>query len=359
MARLGYYAHAHGSGHCRYADYIGSLLHDKVTVFTSRDFDFAHAQKVIKLPSDILSDDELPIHLVDPPKYLHYAPVGFAPILERSRRVLDVVREHKLDAVLVDVSVEIAALLRVSSVPYLCRRMPGYRTDLAHEEAYRGALGLVAYYPEFMETPGTPHWVRDKTVYLGFKPEPQEATTPIRPLRASLDIPENRTILSVVTGFGGAERVEKVLPEIRRAYPDYFILGIGAFSPESKKFLDHTEGVVTDVRPYLWQSDVVVGACGSNLVTEALRSRTPFVPVPCARPFREQEAIAEALQRAGLCISLKAFLAGEVPVPVGEDRLEKTMTHQYHAYFSRVATAVDWRELTFEAMNTRLSKTNA
>lgn len=358
MARIGYYAHAHGSGHCRYADYIGSLMSNKITVFTSRDFPFTHAQNVVKLASDVMSDDALATHLLDPPNYLHYAPVGYAPILERARQVLNAIHELALDLFIVDVSVEIAALLRVSSVPYLYRRMPGHRTDPAHEEAYRGALGLLAYYPEFMETPGTPLWVRKKTTYLGFKPESRLAPTAAPSLRESRGVAQDQAVLSVITGFGGADAVERALPDLRRAYPSHFIFGVGDFDPQTTPYLDSHEGTVPDIRPYLQQSDVVVGACGSNLVTEALRSRTPLVPIPCARPYREQEAIAEALQQAELCTSLEDYLSGKAPVQVDEIRLKKVMAHQYPAYFNRVTAATDWRELRFNAVVANSSKTN-
>ncbi len=343
MAQLGYYAHAHGSGHCRYADYFNELAGGTIPVFTSRDFSFAHTRQVIKLASDLVPDAEREKYALPPPRYLHYAPVGYAPIQRRSLTVLNAIRKFKLNIVIVDVSVEIAAFLRSSSVPYVYRRMPGDRSDLAHREAYRGAVGLIAYYPETMEASDTPEWVRDKTTYLGFKPETSTDKAADYSIREWWNIPAGMPIISVVTGFGGAGEVDGSLPRIRRSYPDHFILGLGHFAESSHDFFDKNVGILPDISPYLKQSDIIVGACGSNLVTEALRSGTPFVPIPCTRPHDEQRLIADSLYHQGLCTSIEDFLAGTTPIRMSADKRAEMMQNQYKPYFDRLMAADGWR----------------
>lgn len=66
----------------------------------------------------------------------------------------------------VDVSVEVAMLARLASVPTICVRLNGKRDDAPHLEAFRGAIGLMAPFHPTLEMADTPAWIRDKTVYF-------------------------------------------------------------------------------------------------------------------------------------------------------------------------------------------------
>ncbi|NJC26635.1 hypothetical protein [Neolewinella antarctica] len=334
MATLAYYAHYYGSGHCRYADFAASVVPNGIPVFSSRDFDFRYANPVIRIPDEEFDHALREHHLITLPNYLHYSPVGVDKVRQRSLQILQTVEELDVELVIVDISVEVAALLRASSVPYLYVRLFGDRRDVAHEEAFRGAMGLIAYFPEALESESTPDWVRKKTVYIGFKPSPTKPSQ----LAEEPNLPADAILF--VRGFGAAEELEGALARVQRIFPERPLIGIGDFSPMATALLDWSLGVVQDITPYLRQASVVVAACGSNLTAEVLRAGKPFVPVPCQRPYREQVEIAEALYRAGLCVSLEDFLAGATPpVPY----FARVAEERYAAYFGGLAATDDWR----------------
>ena len=340
MCRIAYYAHSEGSGHCRYADYVAGLLGGEPTIYTSRRHDFAPGRRVRYLsPEDVLPADQ-PRYLINTPPHLHYSPVGLASIRARAVELLSRLQAERTDVVIVDVSAEVAGLLRCASVPYVYVRMFGERSDPGHVAAYRGAVALVAYYPEELEAVTTPGWLRAKTYYLGFRPVAPGGGPAPRPLRAD----RGRLVL-VATGYGRCPEVEAALPALRRRFAGDTLVGVGNLGPEAAGYLDRYLGPVDDLPALLPAADVVVGVCGSNLTAEVVRAGRPFVPLPCARPFREQEAMAEALVAAGAGNDLAAVLSGTAPAappPALVDRLNRS---DYARFFRALGAATDWRQL--------------
>lgn len=180
MIRIGYYAHHHGSGHCRQADKLAALLsydtRAQLTVFTSLDiasyrFTAIDEQQIVRLNAE----DERPDDILAgrageywQPASLHYSPVGNSDIQERSHQILDTIFQRKIDLMIIDVSVEVAMFCRAASIPYLYVRLPCIRDDAPHLGAFAGALALLAPYPKALESAQTSEWVCDKTLYLGF-----------------------------------------------------------------------------------------------------------------------------------------------------------------------------------------------
>lgn len=90
--RIGYYAHHHGSGHCRQADKLAALLpiewQQQLTVFTSLPIDayrfttLTEAQIIRLNPEDELAEDVLAGRAGQywQPAALHYSPVGNSDI---------------------------------------------------------------------------------------------------------------------------------------------------------------------------------------------------------------------------------------------------------------------------------------
>lgn len=345
--KLGYYAHHHGSGHCRQADKLAGLLSSQgfdpnklFTVFTSTpkaDYSFSHLSdsQVIRLAGEHEQpDDLLPGRAGDywQPASMHYSPVGSSTIQSRSLMLMDQVAKRRIELMIVDLSVEIALLCRAASISYLYVRLPGEREDEPHLNAFAGAIGLLAAYPESLEAPSTPDWIKQKTLYLGFlssdskhssqsllarqsynkayfiKQMLSEFEDPLASLVSKLaaDVP----MITVIKGFGGHQRIDDKLDELRQALPKALIISLGPINDNAKQFVDIAMQV-DDVTPYLQHSDVLIMACGLNSVAEACQSMTiatPLVVIPDERPHREQEMMAQGLIASGRAIDFETFL---------------------------------------------------
>ncbi|MGB3591424.1 MAG: glycosyltransferase [Nonlabens sp.] len=299
---IGYYAHGQGYGHSNYADLMADRLGSHLAIFTDSDFNFRKKSRVIKLPNEDVDGTELKVIKCEKPKFLHHNPLGLKKIQQRSHTILDQVIYRNIRLMLVDVSVEVATLCRVSSIPYAYRRMPGERNDLPHLEAYRGAVFLFAYYPKSCESSSTPDWVVDKTYYLGFIGE--NSIEKSGALGKGLEsIKEIENIL-VIQGKGGhnlsRSRIEKLIKDFRSAQ----IHTIGCFDdvPEAANYTHH--GFVDNIKKYVQQADVIFTACGSSTVSNLLGMGRKFICMPQNRPFNEQDCIGDFLVENKLAVKL-------------------------------------------------------
>ena len=359
--RIGYYAHHHGSGHCRQADKLAALLPSELqqglTVFTSLAADDYHFTTVTEKQVVRLSaEDERPDDVLAgragqywQPASLHYSPVGNTDIQTRSWQILDGIKQHQIDLMIIDVSVEVAMLCRVASVPYLYVRLPGIRDDTPHISAFTGALGLLAPYPKTLEALMTPDWMCQKTLYLGFLPatngesltykafiqmlntlstetaiydrlralllraidEPADKSNVERPTDNTVKQVDSYTckpmIITVIKGYGGHEAIDAKLPELRHALPDAFIISLGPIDDDMRKFVDIATQV-DDVTPFIAYSDWLLMACGLNGTAQAYDYDTPLVVLPDNRPHQEQKVMAEALIAQGRALSWQQFM---------------------------------------------------
>ncbi len=338
--RIGYYAHHHGSGHCRQADKLAALLplelRERMTVFTSLSTDgyrFSRItdEQIVRLNAeDQLPEDVLPGRAGKywQPSSLHYSPVGNKNIQKRSWQLLDEIRKRQIDLMIIDVSVEVATLCRVASVPYLYVRLAGERDDEPHLNAFAGALGLIAPYPKVLEAVSTPDWVRQKTLYLDFMPNKTgelltfsafiyqlmslttDSTIHER-LNSQLDavnkIDKNK-IVTVIKGYGGHDAIDAKLQELRYTLPNALIISLGPIHDEVRDYVDIIAHV-DEVTPFIAYSDLLLMACGLNGIAQAYNYATPLVVLPDERPHREQEVMAEALIEQGRALSWAQFIA--------------------------------------------------
>lgn len=334
--RLGYYAHHHGSGHCRQIDKLATLLpteaRQQLTVFTSVTSDaytFAAIDEaqIVRLPAeDERADDVLAGRAGQywQPASLHYSPVGNSDIQQRSHKILDTIHQRHIDLMVVDVSVEVAMLCRAASVPYLYVRLPGIRNDEPHLNAFAGALALVAPYPRTLESTKTPEWISQKTLYLDFiNTEQRDAqtyrdfikylmqlTTDKKALSLMLNDKDKDTptIVTVIKGYGGHQAIDAKLPELRQLLPHAFIISLGPIDEDKRHYVDIAVDV-SDVTPFIEHSDYLLMACGLNAVAQAYDYATPLVVLPDDRPHQEQEVMAEALIIQGRALSWQQFKA--------------------------------------------------
>ncbi len=338
--RIGYYAHHHGSGHCRQADKLAALLplelRERMTVFTSLSTDgyrFSRItdEQIVRLNAeDQLPEDVLPGRAGKywQPSSLHYSPVGNKNIQKRSWQLIDEIRKRQIDLMIIDVSVEVATLCRVASVPYLYVRLAGERDDEPHLNAFAGALGLIAPYPKVLEAVSTPDWVRQKTLYLDFMPNKTgelltfsafiyqlmslttDSTIHER-LNSQLDavnkIDKNK-IVTVIKGYGGHDAIDAKLQELRYTLPNALIISLGPIHDEVRDYVDIIAHV-DEVTPFIAYSDLLLMACGLNGIAQAYNYATPLVVLPDERPHREQEVMAEALIEQGRALSWAQFIA--------------------------------------------------
>lgn len=297
---IGYYAHSQGAGHCNYANVFSKVFGKFLTVFTDRDHAFDAGVDVVRLANENPDGSEFDRNKFPEPRALHYAPVNMQKITARNHSLLDVILKKGIKLLIVDVSVEIAMLARISSVPYAYVRLHGDRNDFAHLNAYEGASFLLAYYPEEMEDRDTPPWVKKKTVYLGFLSRymfgNKGSGKPIE--YSSLKKP----ILLHITGFGGTLPLH--FTGLSR-YFDICSIGPGRIPYERSNVLQI--GVVECTRAFIENADVVVAACGSNTVAEIFSLDTSFIAVPEERHYREQKLCAKNLHRLGWAINLEKY----------------------------------------------------
>ncbi|WP_296194634.1 MULTISPECIES: hypothetical protein [unclassified Psychrobacter] len=334
--RLGYYAHHHGSGHCRQIDKLAALLpteaRQQLTVFTSVTSDaytFAAIDEaqIVRLPAeDERADDVLAGRAGQywQPASLHYSPVGNSDIQQRSHKILDTIYQRRIDLMIVDVSVEVAMLCRAASVPYLYVRLPGIRDDEPHLNAFAGALALLAPYPRTLESAMTLDWLAKKTLYLDFINTEQknaqtyqdfikdlmQLTTDEKALSLMLNDKDKDTptIVTVIKGYGGHQAIDAKLPELRQLLPHAFIISLGPIDEDKRHYVD-IAAEVSNVTPFIEHSDYLLMACGLNAVAQAYDYATPLVVLPDDRPHQEQEVMAEALIAQGRALSWQQFKA--------------------------------------------------
>jgi len=297
---IAYYAHDQGSGHCNYAQLLEDQFGKEMVTFTSSDFPFKSKDYVIYIPNENAEDTTLNQELFKTPSSLHHSPVGSKKIGIRNYTMLREMIHHNVKLMVVDVSVEVAALARSCSIPYAYVRMFGERNDLPHRLAYEGAAFLLAYYPEELEQEETPLWVREKTLYLGFFSKFKSLSSGQKKSQ-HLSLDSSTYHISYLKGFGGKESETHDLELWLEEFPVHHIIAIGNFENRLEHPRLSYTGVIDDISPYVQRSEFTIAACGSNLVSEMACLQARLVAVPEERPFNEQKSLANQLEQKGLC----------------------------------------------------------
>lgn len=289
---IGYYVHHHGAGHLTRARVIREATSLPVTLLGSR----------IGADGIVLTDDRRGDgfdgldQAANCPNTLHYAPLDHDGIRSRVARISEWIAHARPLLMIVDVSVEVAMLARLASVPVLYVRLNGQRSDPAHLEAFRGAQALIAPFAQAMEDPATPDWVRAKTNYA----------PGLSPALAAPGAPRD-TVL-VIVGEGGTSLTAAAIADAARACPDRTWRVVGNLPapsncPGNLMFAGWTDAMADEVA----KASVVVGAAGDGVVGLVMAADRPFVCIPEPRPFGEQHATASGLQRMGAAIVRPAW----------------------------------------------------
>ncbi|KEO75335.1 hypothetical protein EL17_02000 [Anditalea andensis] len=262
-------------------------------VFTSSKFQFGPNVEVIEMPAEDPDGTAAEPGIFPPPDYLHYSPVGQKSIQERSALFLKEILHRSIRLVIIDVSVEMAALCRAASIPYAYVRLPGNRNDPAHLQAFQGATFLLAYYPADLDGPEIPQWVKQKTIYTGFFSRFKERSN-------SITGPEHA--VCVFTGSGGNSRLVNYLPKIAARFSDRMVDIYG--NVPKVQYADNIcyKGIHPDPQMVMSAAGVVVANCGLNLTSEILSLGRSFIAIPEDRPYDEQYGMHRFLTSSKLAI---------------------------------------------------------
>jgi hypothetical protein len=284
---IGYYVHHHGAGHLRRMQSIAAHTTQPVTALSSLARPDCFRGDWVRLAPD---DSEPDPRDVTAGGTLHWAPLHDQGLARRSAQVLSWLADARPSLVVVDVSVEIALLVRLAGVPVVVAAMRGDRTDRPHATAYDLADALIAPWPEVAPEPWPQQWL-DKTLHVGGLSRFDRWTRPSR----STSGPRSRALL--LWGEGGAGHEQGELARMRAATPewDWELAHPGRrVGPEE-----------------LWRSlcaaDVVVTHGGQNAVAEVAAARAAAVVVADPRPFGEQHHTVRAVRDAGLAVGVDAW----------------------------------------------------
>ncbi|UMB72148.1 glycosyltransferase [Mycobacterium paraterrae] len=207
----------------------------------------------------------------------HWAPHHDDGLRDRMNVIARWVADTRPDAVVTDVSVEVATFVRLLGVPVVVMALPGGRFDAPHVLAHRLADHIIAAWPRELLAPS---WLRGhaaKTSYVGGISRFDGRSCPPR-------VPSADTQVLVLAG--GSEDFGAAIDDCARACPATQWTVVGG-----------TAGWKSDPWPQICAADVVVTHAGQGAIADVAAARRRAVVIAAPRPFDEQAATAEVLRR--------------------------------------------------------------
>ena len=316
MKPFAFFVHHQGRGHANRTRAILAELppSQPVTIMTADPSLFEgvdRAIEIVELPNMIGAPSRTPALFAAPtPEVMHCVPLG----VEAQRAHMATIAEtlDRIDPALlvIDVSAEIALLARILSVPAIKIRMHGDRLDPGHLAAYQACPLLLAPFDEALEQEDYPDWARVKTFYSGGLCTTEADVPEMADARQRLGIAENRRVVVVMTGGGGAGTPYAPLTMAARAEPDTQFLVVGPVHREGHEtdFANlELRGWVDNVTDFIAAADAVIASAGDNTVHEIARVGRPYLCAPEWRYFDEQSRKADELERLGAAVALRAW----------------------------------------------------
>ncbi len=297
---LGWYVHHHGRGHLNRFLAVAPEL-EQVTVLSSLPRPRDAAAEWIELPLDVpLSPAQQ--DTVQAGGLLHWAPLGESDYRRRMAMLAAWIARENPAAVVVDVSVEVALLVRLMGVKVIWVAQRGIRDDQAHRLAYGAAEMIIAPWTaatQAADQPGAPP--PERVVHVGAlsRFDARLRTPP----------PAERRV-GLLLGFGGhSVRAEDVVAAAA-ATPDWTweVTGINDV-PDLANVISHPPEC--DVWALLGRAAVVVASASGNVVSEVAAAGRPLICLAQERPFAEQHQQAAALSTAGLALAPDGWPAAE------------------------------------------------
>jgi predicted glycosyltransferase len=292
---IGYYVHHQGEGHRQRALAIADAAGGRVTLLGTGLAERNRGFPCVDLPDDRMwsgfdGDDH-----VSRPSSLHYAPIDHDGIRQRVARMTQWIATAKPGLLIVDVSVEVAMLARLASVPTVYVRLSGHRHDRPHLEAFEGAAMLLAPFHADLDDERTPAAIRQKTFYA--------------PGIVDIHRPSviEKDVILVVLGRGAPPSDGELWAEAASAVPAMTWRVIGPCrAPRKSPSNLELRGWVEEAGLMVASAAVVVGGAGDGLVASVIAHRRPFICIPEPRPFQEQISQAKRLSELGASITCMA-----------------------------------------------------
>jgi len=280
---IGYYAHHRGAGHLNRAMSIARELSDDVTILSSSPRPAEFSGGWVDLPLDHSAHDREPSADASAHGALHWVPLASDGLFSRMSAIAQWLREAEPSVVVVDVSVEVALLVRLHGIPVVTMAQPGDRTDAAHTLGYRASSAIVAVWPEGVPALRVADDIAGRVEAVGAI----SRIPVVAPLRRD---PQQ---IAVLAGLGtrGQSALDIAVRAAREALPDArWVVLSGADSAT----VAHT----------LRTSALVFAHCGENALAEIAASRIPAIIVPESRPHEEQQAMGIALGASGMPVTV-------------------------------------------------------
>jgi hypothetical protein len=327
---IGYYIHHHGFGHVARAKSICAQLRQPVTALSSAEIPTPHPfTAVVKLPRD---DQARRVSEPTAHGALHWAPHHDNGFRERMGAIARWVAETRPQAVVTDVSVEIAAFVRLLGTPVVVMALPGNRVDAPHLLAHRLADHIVAAWPRDLSEPA---WLRpyaEKTSYVGGISRFDGRDCSVGAETFGQPAASARRRILVLGGaseaFGGS------VAECAQVCPGTLWTVLG------------TNGSWTaDPWPQICAADVVVTHAGQSCVADVAVAKRPAVVIPRPRPYDEQRATAAVLRQYRLATvaqewpDVRAWPALLAHAQAGEP--DRWSRWQVHGAAARAARAIE------------------
>ncbi len=282
MGLTGWYVHHHGAGHLTRFRAVRPHLAGVVVVFSSmpEPDGLPPATSWVRLDLDNDHGPGAPDPAGADPTVgglLHWAPLGHPGHAQRLAVIADAIAARRFDRFVVDVSVEVALLVRLLGVATVVVTQPGDRSDGPHRLAYASASRVLAPWPAGAHRSAAV----DRLVEVGgisrFDGRPRDAE------------PKPGTVLVLGGGLVEGDFAEHVA----RA---------AAATPGTSWHLAGGSTWVDDPWEALQQAEVVVAAAGQNSVADLAAADARAVIVPQPRPFDEQAATGRILAERRLAV---------------------------------------------------------
>lgn len=278
---IGYYAHHQGRGHLTRAGAVIAELDADVTVLSSAAYDGPGGSVTLPL------DEQTPSGRSDAGGVLHWAPLCSSGLRSRMAAISAWIEQARPDAMVVDVSVEVALLARLHGVPTVVVAMPGERADAPHQLAYGAADAIIACWPRALYAPGWLTAHDDRTTYVGGVSQ-LDGRAAARP-----QIGDAQTVV-VLGSRGGDGITADAVAAAAAATPEWRWIPVGtADAPWVADPLDVLSG-----------AGVVVTAAGQSAVADVASVGRPAIVICEDRPYGEQRATGASLKAAALATVL-------------------------------------------------------